>query len=507
MEAEVDRTTSHEEEFDIVIVGYGPVGATLAHLLGMYGVKTLVLDREGEAYHLPRAIQFDDEIMRVFQTIGLADSIVDITRVNLGVHFVDADGKLLLDWPRPQEVGRNGWHASYRFHQPDLENILRASMEQRPSVTVRNRCDAFFIEDRGDDVHLRYEDMATGRIRRVRASYVVGCDGARSLVRRYIETGMEDFGFHERWLVVDVLLNGEKPELGDYSIQYCDPARPTTYVRGTGNRRRWELTLLPEEDAVSAITPAFVWNVLSDWISSDEAELERATVYTFHSLIAEHWRRGRLLVAGDAAHQTPPFMGQGMCAGIRDAFNLGWKLAQAVRDGGGEALLESYQSERHPNTQEYIETAVRLGRLINTEGPEAALGAARPEPDGAARMGTISPPLGAGLGQGPQGGQLFGQPLLADGQRLDDVVGYAHCLVADAGLLADATLPEGLCVVSSADAPAAAAELEQFGVRAVLLRPDRYIRGSAHDGAGLSALLASVPEGLFAEERRQLNEA
>ncbi len=478
------------EDFDVVIVGFGPVGATLAHLLGLEGVKTLVLEREPAAYHLPRAVHFDDEVMRVFQTVGIADALAPKLRLNVGMRFVGADGGLLLDWPRPQEESAQGWNASYRFHQPDLEEALRATLADRPTVTVRARADVFLVEDRGDHVALRYEDMARGRVQHVRARYVVGCDGARSLVRRFIESGMEDYGFHERWLVVDMLLRQPKPELGDWSIQYCDPARPATYVRGPENRRRWEITVRPEESSQTIVTPAAVWALLAPWLTPEEAELERAAVYTFHSLIAERWRRGRLLLAGDAAHQTPPFMGQGMCAGIRDAANLGWKLALAVR---GTDCLDTYQSERHPNARTYITTAVRLGGLINTCDPQAALTAAFPRPDGAARMESLSVPLGPGLGQGPAAGRLFGQPRLADGRRLDDAVGYAPVLLVEAGLLSDIDVPTGLAVVTTAEAPDLAAHLARFGARAALVRPDRYLYGTATDAAEISALLALLP--------------
>ena len=174
------------EHFDVAIVGLGPVGATLANLLGQSGITTLVLEREAACHHLPRAVHFDDEVMRTFQTIGLADRIAAKTRLNIGMRFVDRNGKLLLDWPRPQEVSAQGWHASYRFHQPDLETVLRDGLARFPEVEVRSRCEDFMLDDRGDHVELRYEDLACGRVHRVRASYVVGCDGARSLVRKTI---------------------------------------------------------------------------------------------------------------------------------------------------------------------------------------------------------------------------------------------------------------------------------------------------------------------------------
>ena len=481
------------ESYDVAIVGYGPTGAALAHLLGQCGLKVLVLEREPAAYHLPRAVHFDGEVMRVLQWIGIADAMEPLTCLHPGMRFIGPDGKLLLDWPRPQGIGPQGWRSNYRFHQPDLERLLREAMVDRPQVTVRTRCDLFLVEEEAAGVTLRYEDMSRGRVERARAQYVVGCDGARSLIRRFIDTGMEDYGFHERWLVIDVLLNGEKPELGDHSIQYCVPERPSTYVRVPGRRRRWEITVLPGEDATEMTRPEQVWQMLSPWLRPDEAELERAAVYVFHSLVAEDWRRGRLFLAGDACHQTPPFMGQGMCAGIRDAANLYWKLALAchgaVTGEAAERLLDSYASERKPNAREYIQTAVRLGGLINTCGTEAALRAALPGSGGSARMESIAPPLGEGLGVGAVAGRLFGQPRLAGGALMDAVHRHKWVIVADAALAEGLVLPAEVALVSTATSPDAAGHLARLGVGAVLLRPDRYTLGAADTQAELAQLL------------------
>ncbi|MEY3004290.1 MAG: hypothetical protein RLZZ491_1466 [Pseudomonadota bacterium] len=488
--------TQTEEEFDVAIVGYGPTGATLAHLLAGCGLKVAVLERESAAYHLPRAVHFDAEVMQVFQWIGVAEKIEPLTAHHPGMRFIDPDGKLLLDWPRPQGTGPQGWRANYRFHQPDLEKILREDLTQRPGVSIRTRCDVFLVEDRSDYVHLRYEDMSCGQVRHLRAKYVVGCDGARSLIRRFIDTGMEDYGFHERWLVVDVILNEDKPELGDHSIQYCNPARPTTYVRGPFLRRRWEITVLDDEDPNALTQPEAVWNLLSPWLRPDDARLERTAVYVFHSLVADDWRRGRLILAGDACHQTPPFMGQGMCAGVRDVANLYWKLALLcqgkVTGDGAQALLDSYESERKPNAREYIQTAVRLGGLINTCGTEAALRAALPVGDGTARMTSIAPPIGPGLGHGPLAGRLFGQPRLADGRLMDRAFAHRFVVVAHADLAQGLNLPEGVALVTTDTAPDAAAHLERLGARATVLRPDRHTLGGAHTRAELQDLLARV---------------
>ncbi|MDA4846594.1 bifunctional 3-(3-hydroxy-phenyl)propionate/3-hydroxycinnamic acid hydroxylase [Hoeflea poritis] len=482
------------ECFDVAIVGYGPTGATLAHLLGQCGVSVVILEREGNAYHLPRAVHLDAEVMRTLQWAGIADALEPKTAPHPGMRFVGADGRLLLDWPRPQGQGPQGWRANYRFHQPDLEKLLRDHMAERETVSVRTRCDVVSLKERKDGVELRYEDRRNGRTCRVSAKYVVGCDGARSLVRGVIRAGMEDFGFHERWLVIDAILNREKPELGDHSVQYCVPERPATYVRCPGLRRRWEITVRPEEDANEIARPARVWELLSRWLTPDEAELERSVVYTFHSLVAKSWRKGRLLLAGDACHQTPPFMGQGMCAGIRDVANLYWKLALicqgSITATAAERLLDSYESERKPNAREYIATAVRLGGLINTCGTQEALRAAFPSADGAARMESIAPPLGKGLGTGDKAGRLFGQPRLSGGALMDDVHPHRFVVVADADLVDQLSAPEGTAIVSTTASADAAEHLAQVGARAVILRPDRYILGAADTAEELTQLLS-----------------
>lgn len=486
-------------EADVVIVGLGPVGATLANLLGLCGVRTLVLEREAQTYHLPRAVHFDDEVMRIFETIGLSDRIVRDVILSPGMRFVDVQGNLILDWSRPAIISPLGWHPSYRFHQPDLERVLRAGLARWPTVTARSRCDVFALDSDADGVTVRFEDLASGRLLRCRTRYVVGCDGARSLVRRLIGSGLHDLGFHERWLVVDALLKRSRPDLGDYSLQHCDPDRPVTYVRGTGNRRRWEITLRDDEDSQMITTPPLVWDLLKKWITPEEAELERAAVYTFHSVIAEHWRAGRLLLAGDSAHQTPPFLGQGMCAGIRDAANLAWKLARIVADHDDDMLLDSYQSERAPHVQEYIELAIKLGGVINTKAIEAGLPGDR-SGDGPARMESRKPLLGPGLfaGRTDMTGQLAPQPELSDGERLDARVGYRFALLVNpnaAGWLdgdvrrraADA----GVALIDDA-APALQHWLSDHKASAVLVRPDRYVLGSARDQAELHLLLDAV---------------
>ncbi len=435
---------------DIAIVGLGPVGAALANLLGCLGLRVDVFERDRAAYALPRAVHFDDEVMRVFQTIGLAEEIAADTHVSPGTLFVDGAGRVMLDWSRRMEEGPQGWHESYRFHQPTLEGVLRTGLERFSHIRVRLGHEV--ADPEGLD-----------------ARYVVGCDGARSGMRAAIGGGSEDLGFHERWLVIDLLLKRPRPDLGDYTRQFCDPARPATYVRTTGRRRRWEIRVAEGEGD----DPETVWRLLAPWIGPADAEIERAVIYTFHATVARRWRRGRLFIAGDAAHQTPPFMGQGMCAGIRDAANLAWKLAAVIRDGAPKALLDSYASERIPHVRDYVELAVRMGRLLNATGTAEMVSAAAARGESTDRMETIRPRLGPGLhrGGGPLAGRPGPQPRLADGRRLDDAVGLAPVLLLGAP-----------AAVESFGIPAVAAGadwLAEHGLAAVLLRPDRYVFGAA----------------------------
>ncbi len=454
---------------DVLVLGLGPVGATLALLLAAHGVRVRVLEREAARYPLPRALHFDDEVMRVFQSLGLADAILPATRISPGMKFVAPDGRLLMDWSRPQALGPLGWHVSYRFHQPALEDALREALAAR-GIAVETGVNVTEIAQDAEGV------TAAGR----RARWLVGCDGARSITRDTIGGGFEDLGFAERWLVVDLLLARPRDDLGDHSIQFCDPRRPATYVRGVGERRRFEITLHDDEAPDDRMDPALAWSLLDRWVTPADGTLERAAVYTFNSKVARRWRDRRVFIAGDAAHLTPPFLGQGLCAGIRDAANLAWKLAR-----GDDPLLDTYQRERAPHVRQYIETAVRIGGLINTRAMAEALGTDAPEEP--VRMASIAPALG---GFEAPLGRPVPQPWLADGIRLDDRVGHRWAvLLRDAELPADRLAEQGAVLVAD---PALHAFLDTHNAIAALVRPDRQLCALARDAtamAGFSALM------------------
>jgi 3-(3-hydroxy-phenyl)propionate hydroxylase len=491
LQTDAGQLRSSDTEVDVAIIGLGPVGATLAGLLAVCGLTVAVIERDPEIYRLPRAVHFDGECMRIFQTLGIAKRLVDRLIVSPGMKFVDADGRLLIDWSRPQQIGPQGWYPSYRFHQPDLEHCLRTHLHEQAGVSQFLRCEVFNLREHTDHVEVCFEALASGELRSLRAAFVVGCDGARSLVRRFIGSELFDLHSHERWLVLDLLLKRDRPDLGDHSIQFCDPKRPATYVRGVGNRRRWEFMWMPDDDPQQLTDPQSIWGLLAPWLSPDDASIERQALYTFHAAIARQWRRGRLLIAGDAAHQTPPFMGQGMCAGIRDAANLAWKIAAVLKSGASADLLDTYDSERLPHVKVFVETAVRLGHIIQATDTQAVRDRDERMSANPSFFATPNPPLGAGAHQaGKWGGRLSQQPLLADKRRFDDLVGYHFALLHDSTLYPGGAPNRNrdtqfVC----ADEDALSQTLGTLDARAALIRPDRYIAGTADSVGEVEQLL------------------
>jgi 3-(3-hydroxy-phenyl)propionate hydroxylase len=476
---------SHEQaslHYDVVIVGYGPTGATLAHLLSLYDLKILVLDKEKEMYSLPRAVHFDDETMRIFQTICVADQLCPTLHINPGMKFINQQDHLLLDWPRPQEISTQGWNASYRFHQPDLERILRNSLQDKPTVTIRTGCRVTDVSQTAQNVTAHFIDRENGQSQFITSDYIVGCDGANSLVRQRLGSDLEDLGFCQKWLVVDMLLKEDMPQLGDHSVQFCDPVRPMTYCRNPKNRRRWEIATVDGEADEDLLKVENIWSLLSKWITPQKADIERTAIYTFRSVVAKRWHRGRLLIAGDAAHLTPPFMGQGMCAGIRDTANLAWKLALRLKNEVGDEILQSYAQERIPRVRAYITTAARLGELIYSDDPLSALIAINGEGARHGEMKSISPALGEAdffkffTRTTKAAGQLLEQPFLRNGFRMDDENGYNAVLISREMPQYDA-----FPVLSVELEKSVLPLLDKLGVHSVLLRPDRYVLATAKD--------------------------
>jgi 3-(3-hydroxy-phenyl)propionate hydroxylase len=390
---------------EIAIVGMGPTGVTLANLLANRGLSVAIFEKQSKPYALPRAVHFDGEVMRVFQSIGLGSEISDTSRVNIGMLFKDLDSNILIDWSRSQTIGPMGWYESYRFHQPDLETVLQNGLYRFSNVKNFYNSAVRKISDDGENVTIELESGE-----RHTSQFLIGCDGAQSNVREFLNEELVDLGFMQKWLVIDLILKNDRPDLGNHTVQICDPNSPMTYVRGTGKRRRWEMRLTDE--TVSKISVEDVWNKLVKWISPDDAEIERSAIYTFKSSLVKKWSRGNVFLAGDAAHLMPPFMGQGMCAGIRDVANLAWKLA-AVINGADKAILNTYESERSPNVREFIDLTVRLGQIINQTSKSQKE---------TTKMESILPSLGPGLGLRDNiEGQLAPQFLSIESDKADDL--------------------------------------------------------------------------------------
>jgi 3-(3-hydroxy-phenyl)propionate hydroxylase len=453
---------------DVAILGYGPVGALLANFLGRAGLTVTVYERDTAIHPLPRAVHFDGEIMRIFQSAGLAERVGEVARPSSqGMHFVNAGGRALMVRRGVEGRGPHGWPNNWYFNQPELEQVLRDGAARFANVKL----------------HLGREIADVGELD---AKYIVGCDGARSLVRRAIGSRQHDLGLHQPWLVVDLLCDPMAPRikaLPDYTVQLCDPQRPMTVVNVGGARRRWEIMLMPGDDPARLTEPAIFWPMMARWLGPGDATLERAAIYTFHSLVQEGWRKGNLLLAGDACHQTPPFLGQGMCAGMRDVANLAWKLAAVLRGEAPDSLLDTYESERLPHVRTFIELAVKLGAVLQETDPAKAAERDAHFAAGAEMFDFPQPQLGPGFrADGPPPvGTIFPQPLLPDGRLMDEAIGQRFAVVGEAGLL------EGLAG-DAVRLPGVGLDwLARYGAHAAVLRPDRYVFAVAQDRAELQA--------------------
>lgn len=471
-------------QYDVIVVGAGPVGDTMALLLAEQGLRVLTAEKAAEIYPLPRAAHIDYEVMRVFQRLGAAEEVLATSLPAGRYDFVTAGGEILMQF-KPGE-SPNGWPVSNMIHQPAIEAILRRRMAASPEIVLRTQWELTALSQSDDGVTARF--ATPDGTAEATARYLIGCDGASSRVRGLLGTPIEDLQFDEPWLVIDTIVR-DPSRLPAVNLQVCDPLRPTTCVQMGSGRHRWEFMLHPGETADMALDDGFIARLLAPWNVDGAVSLERKAVYRFHALIAETWRTGNVFLAGDAAHQTPPFAGQGLCAGIRDAANLAWKLGAITRDEASKRLLDTYEQERRPNVRYYIDLALMMGRTVCVLDPAAA--AARDAAMLAQREATGGAPLPAGAPDPLRAGCLVPAtrgagtqlPQPCAGQaRLDDVLGPGACLLSRA----EASVPpvQGLrCLdlTSAALAPfrgALSACLDDWRAEAVLVRPDRYVFGT-----------------------------
>ena len=441
------------EIYDVAIVGYGPVGMAAAALLGRDGHRVVVLERYAGKYNLPRAAIFDDETMRTFAKLGIADELLPKVHVQRNYEWRNAAGELLIEHDFAA-VGRSGWAEWYMMYQPDLEDALDRVCQASPSVDVRFDSRVTAISQSQDIVQLVVEDSEEP----VEARYVIACDGGNSFVRRTLNVPMTDHGFSEPWMVCDFRL-GAGTSL-PMARQVCDPAQPISIISLGPDHHRFSFMLNSEDESERERVPDRVWTRVANYLRRDQAELIRAATYTFRSLIADRWRFRRILLAGDAAHQMPPFLGQGMCSGIRDALNLALKFNLILIGRQSDDILDTYQSEREPHVRAVTFKGIELGRVQTIRDPVAAATRDQRFLDNRARNASrekiVFPPLGPGLlDSSAAAGELFVQGRWRDGgtvSRFDAVVGYGPIIMADKAL-------QSTLAPLSADATAAGVKL------------------------------------------------
>lgn len=364
-------------ETDVAIVGGGPAGVMSAKYCGIYGLSAVVFDRAEDVYDLPRAVGMWDDVQRIVADAGLMDDVLPSMCDHVGAEFVDAAGKRLsgLEVP-PGFLTPNGYPFVRGFHQPGFEHAIRKRLADHDGVSLLPLHEAEQVSQDADGVNVAVRDLAGGGTKDVRAKWLIGCDGASSFVRRSCDISWDNIGYDQEWLVVDVTI-GNNVELPPLMTQICDPARPTTVIPLPLGMHRWEFELLPGETREEMEMPERVWSLLSPWMTPADGKIERAVVYNFHATIASTFRHGRIFLAGDSAHQTPPFMGQGLCSGMRDVSNLTWKLAAVADGSAGDGLLDTYTEERRPMAIAMVKHSVNTGKLIDAW---AAMGAGGPEP-------------------------------------------------------------------------------------------------------------------------------
>ncbi len=509
-----------DTDVDVAVVGYGPVGMATAALLGRSGHRVRVLERYPALYHLPRAAIFDDETMRTFAQLGIADALLPTLHVQRNYEWRGADGQLLVEHAFA-ERGRSGWAEWYMMYQPDLEAALDAACRAHPGVQVRLDTPVVALEQDVDRVLLTLGGPGGESLS---ARWVIACDGGNSFVRRTLGVGEDDYGFAEPWMVCDFRFR--RAVTLPTARQVGDPAHPTSIISLGPRHHRFSFMLDSEEDFAVEKAPERVWRRVAAHLTPDDAELIRVATYTFRSLVAHRWRTGRVLLAGDAAHQMPPFLGQGMCSGVRDAQNLAFKLDLVLAGARDAELLETYQSEREPHVRAVIEKGIELGRMQTVRDPRVAaerdqrllaLRAARAEPE------TIRFP---GLAEGmlarrsaPGRGELSLQGVVDTGTargRFDQVVGAGFALLGGPSEIAelaahgldDKLRRAGVHVVELSPTEVAdvdgtyASWFAERGWSAVVVRPDLYVFGAAGGAVRVRDLAADLLDTLGAPAPR-----
>jgi len=526
--------------FDVVIAGYGPAGAMAANLLGCKGYRVAIVDRMLEIYDKPRAITADHEVMRALQECGLTDKVEPTTVPHPGTDFVGLDGQIIKRfYPQPAPFPL-AWEPTWMFFQPELEAILREGVARFEQARTFLGYEVVDFEDAHDVARVAIKNVSDGALHSLKARYVLACDGGRSFFRRRLGVKIDDLAFDEWWIVLDALKKRDV-ELPPRMRQYCRPSRPGTYIVGPGDLRRWEMKILPHETPEMFEDETEVLKAWSSFVDVSAFELIRTAIYRFHALVLEEWHRGRVFLLGDAAHQMPPFLGQGLCAAVRDAYNLVWKIDAVERLGADPSILATYGQERKAHVKTVVEHAKEFGLIIGELDEQAARqrDARHAALIASGQAETVRQKFIPGLSSGmisvdavgkprPGAGDLFPQPWVRgdDGnwRRLDDILGTGFLIASDDRDILDGIDAETMSLwnelrgkqlvisgdvgrVTSSDPVRVAVEerdgvfrdwLSRTAAKAAVVRPDHYVFGTAVTSAELAALIADLHGRMFA---------
>jgi 2-polyprenyl-6-methoxyphenol hydroxylase-like FAD-dependent oxidoreductase len=466
-------------DYDVAICGLGPVGQLLALLLAERDVRTLAFDREPAPYALPRAAVIDDEVLRIFQAVGLDQAVLAEAQVQPGASIVTAKNRAVEVFRA--RTGKLGHPPLVSINQPAMERTMLRALSERPSVEIRRELSLDVVDRRADHVDIHVRPTGGGRSERITASWLIGCDGAASAVRSRLQIPFQGRTAPQRWIVVDGQVDRPLRKVPHpHFVGHAE--RPIVTLPMSPRRHRWEWMLHPGEDAAPLLTPEAIRAAITEWLDGETVEIERAVVYTFHTRMAARWRRGRVLLAGDAAHVMPPFAGQGFSSGARDAGNLAWKLDE-VLDGAPASLLDTYEAERRPHVAAMQRTANMMGGFVQSTNPHRVKvrDAFLHSLDGARLQRVLAenvkplPTYGTGffatrparLPHRRTVGTLFPQ---AD--RLDDRLGIGWAAVAIDDASRSLLESQGLLVRK----PDQEAEwLRSHGLAWAILRPDRFV--------------------------------
>ena len=519
-------------DFDAAIIGYGPAGVSLALLLARHGLTVAVVEQMMDLYPKPRAIGADHEFMRTMQFCGVADEMEGHISHYNGTIYRGVDGEPIQIFEAPKPPYPLAWCPVFGFVQPDIENMMREKAKTLPGITTYLGWTLTGVNDVTGQIDIAPADGDGTAPKTLTAKYILACDGGASTVRKLLGIPLDDLEFDQEWLVIDALQ--KKPvDLPDKNIQYCDPHRPATFIKGVRDLRRWELKLRPEETAAQFDDPENVAKVLSDYVDTSAFDIWRSAVYRFHALVARRWRSNRVFLVGDAAHQTPPFLGQGLVAGSRDVFNLAWKIILVEKGGVAPSVLDSYEVERIPHAISVIEAAKKLGLIVGETDPAKArarddeLRQMMKEGKDVRQRLSLIPKLLDGImykdekGNPAKGaGSLFIQPMVKQGdgsRRLDDLVGMDFLVVTKSDALQksinasnmdflrrlgarqivigaggrDPEAGEGITTFSE-DGGVFKFWMEAFGCEAVVVRPDRYVYGIANSEDEINLVLTAL---------------